>query len=71
MNHGASYNQAKNGAYTYLHHRSHLITKHRSAQEQYNKLLDEINGYSLSNMDCIHYLESLGFGQGAIKECCL
>lgn len=68
MQHGASYNQAKNGAYIYLHHGSHLIASHKGKQEDYNKLLDNINGYSLSNMECIRYLENLGFSQGQARS---
>lgn len=68
MEHGASYNQAKNGAYTYLHHGFYLKTKHKGSQEAYNQILDEINGHEMSNMECIRYLERLGFSQGQAKN---
>jgi len=68
MDHGASYNQAKNGAYTYLHHGDHLIAKQKGSQNQYNQLLDEFDGTQKSNIDCIRYLESLGFSQGQSKN---
>jgi hypothetical protein len=68
MNHGASYNQAKNGAYTFLHHRLYLKKRRRGSQKEYNQLLDEIDGHSLSNMEFIHYLERRGFSQGQSKN---
>lgn len=68
MDLGASYNQAKNGAYTYIHHGAHLISKQKGAQSQYDKLLDEFDGTQKSNMDCIRYLESIGFSQGQSKN---
>ena len=66
--HGASYNQAKNGAYIYLHHRDHMIVLRRGTQEEYNQILDKFNGQSKSNMECIRYLESQGFSQGQAKN---
>ncbi|GBE38692.1 MAG TPA: hypothetical protein ENH35_03155 [Candidatus Moranbacteria bacterium] len=68
MEHGASYNQAKNGAYTYLYHGNHLEVQQRGRQDLYNHLLDKFNGITKSNMECIRYLESLGFSQGQAKN---
>lgn len=68
MEHCASYSQANNGAYIYLHHGAHLIKKQRGSQEKYNIVLDKFKGYLLSNMECIHYLESLGFSHGQAKN---
>ena len=67
MQYGASYNQAKNGTYTYLHHGNHIFVRRRGNQIIYDELLDEFNGTTKNNMDCIHYLESLGFSQGQAK----
>lgn len=68
MEHGASYSQAKNGAYTYLHHRQYLVSKRKGSQEEYKEILDKFNGETKTNMKCIHYLESLGFSQGQAKN---
>jgi hypothetical protein len=68
MEHGASYNQAKNGAYTYLHHGNHLGVQLKGSQDLYDQLLDEFDGTTKSNMECIRHLESLGFSQGQAKS---
>lgn len=68
MEHGASFNQAKNGAYIYLYHHNHLLAQQRGSQDRYNELLDDFDGTSKSNMECIRYLESLGFSYGQAKS---
>jgi len=68
MEYGASYNQAKNGAYIYLHHDSHLVVRLRGSQDHYNQVLDEFNGTTKNNMECIRYLENLGYSQGQAKN---
>ena len=68
VEHGASYNQAKNGAYTYLHHGGHLEVGKRGSQDLYNRHLDKFDAVAKSNMECIHYLENLGFSQGQSKS---
>jgi hypothetical protein len=68
MGHGASFTQAKNGAYTYLHHGNHIEIIQREDQGTYNRLLDEFDGTRKSNMECIHYLEKLGYSQGQAKN---
>lgn len=66
--HGASFMQAKNGAYTFLHHGNHIEMTQRGKQDIYNQLLDEFGGTKRSNMECIHFLESQGFSQGQAKN---
>ena len=68
MDHGATQGQAKNGAYTYLHHGEHINAKTRGSQAEYNRILNEVNGHLMSNMECIKYLESLEFSQGQAKN---
>lgn len=68
MEHGATYNQANNGAYTYLHHGSHLQVEGRGTQDKYNQILDEKGGHSMSNIECIRILEGLDFSQGQAKN---
>ena len=68
IDHGATHGQAKNGAYTYLHHGEHLIAQDRGCQSEYNKILNAVNGHLMSNMDCVKYLENMGFSQGQAKN---
>ncbi len=66
--HGASFMQAKNGAYTYLHHGNHIEVTQRGRQDIYNQLLDKFGGTGKTNMECILFLESQGFSQGQAKN---
>ena len=68
MDHGATQGQAKNGAYTYLHHGEHINAQTRGSQVEYNGILNDVKGHLMSNMECIKYLESLGFSQGQAKN---
>ena len=68
MAHGASYDQAKSAAYTYLHHGEHLVVQQRGSQELYNELLDEFDCASKRPMECIRYLESCGFTYGQARS---
>lgn len=68
MEHGASYNQAKNGAYNYLHDGNHLVIQQRGSQDLYIQLLDEFHGTCKSNMECVRYLESLGYSYGQARN---
>ncbi len=67
IQHGASYNQANNAAYTYLKHGNHLEIQMNGTQEQYNIILDNFKGQRKGNMECIRYLEGLGYSQGQAK----
>ncbi len=64
---GASFEQAKNGAYVYLHHGNHLIPKRRTTQDEYDQILDEFGAQTTPPQDCIKYLESKGFSYGQAK----
>jgi len=63
MNHGTSYEQAKNGAYKYLHHRDSEASK-KGSSEEYDKLLDKFDASRKQPKECIRYLESKGFSYG-------
>jgi len=67
MEHGASYNQANNAAYTYLKHGRHLQIKKRGTQEEYNEILDGFQGDRKSNAECVRHLEGLDCSQGQAK----
>jgi len=64
---GASYEQAKNGAYVYLHHDGNAKGKIRGSREQYWALLNGFQATQKNPQDCIRYLESLGFSYGQAK----
>lgn len=57
----ASHEQAKNGAYVYLHHGNHLIAKRRTTQDEYNKILDNFDAPNKPPKECIRYLERRGY----------
>ena len=64
---GASHEQAKNGAYVYLHHGDHLIAKNRTTQDEYDRILDNFSAPQKRSIECIRYLESMGFSYGQAK----
>jgi hypothetical protein len=66
--HGATYGQAKNGAYTFLHHGAHTTPHYRGSQIEYDRILNEVHGHLMSNMECIKHLESLDYSQGQAKN---
>ena len=68
MDHGASYGQAKNGAYVYIHHRSHLSPIQRGSQDKYDQLLDDFGARQKRQRKCVEYLESLGYTYGQAKS---
>jgi len=63
-NRGASYEQAKNGAYKYLHNRNNIESSKKGSREEYDKLLDEFNASRKQPKECIRYLKSIGFSYG-------
>lgn len=67
MEHGADYGQAKNGAYVYIHHREHLDLAQKGFQDKYNQLLDDFGGRQKTQIECVEYLESLGYSYGQAK----
>jgi hypothetical protein len=64
---GATYEQAKNGSYVYLHHGDHLKPKIRTTQDEYDQILDNFNAPQKSSIECIRYLENGGFSYGQAK----
>ncbi len=64
---GASYQQAKNGAYVYLHHGSHLEANRRTTQEEYDQILDDYNARNMTPQNCIRHLEGKGYSYGQAK----
>ena len=67
INAGATYEQAKNGAYVYLHHGQHLIPTRRTTQEEYDQILDDFGAQNIAPQDCIRHLEEKGFSYGQAK----
>lgn len=64
---GASYEQAKNGAYVYLHHKNHQKTGPRMTQEKYDRILDNFNACNIEPKESIKHLEKMGFSYGQAK----
>jgi len=64
---GASYEQAKNGAYVYLHHKNHLKTGPKMTQEEYDQILDNFDACNMKPKECIGHLEVMGFSYGQAK----
>ena len=64
MKHGYSYQQAKNGAYLYLHHSKSLVSKCRGSTEKYAKILDAFGASEKEPKECVAHLESMGFSYG-------
>lgn len=62
MDRGYSYEQAKNGAYVYLHHGANLVSKRRGTTQEYAKILDAFGAEEKEPKECIAHLESMGFG---------
>lgn len=64
---GATPQQAKNGAYVYLHHGSHVTAKREGSQSEYEGILDNFGPRSKAPQLCIRHLESLNFSYGQAK----
>jgi hypothetical protein len=67
IEYGATYEQAKNGAYVYLHHEGNIGGIRRGTREEYNRLLDDFNAPHKTPQECIRYLEHQGFRYGQSK----
>jgi DNA-binding transcriptional MerR regulator len=65
--HGASPQQAKNGAYVYLHHSGNHGGSLQGTREEYNRHLNEFNAREQAPQQCIQYLESFGYSYGQAK----
>lgn len=62
MGAGATREQAKNGAYVYLHHGAHITSSRRGSRGEYDRILNDFNAKTKAPMDCIRQLEKLEFG---------
>lgn len=65
---GASYEQAKNGVYVYLHHKNYQKAGPRMTQEKYDRILDNFNACNMEPKECIRHLEKMGFSYGQAKS---
>ena len=61
MTQGASPEQAKNGAYVYIHHGGNTERNRRGSRAEYNELLNKFGASKKTPKECIAYLKSLGF----------
>jgi hypothetical protein len=64
IEHGYLYQQAKNGAYLYLHHSKSLVSKCRGSTEKYAKILDAFSASGKEPKECVAHLKSMGFSYG-------
>jgi len=67
MENGASAEQAKNGAYVYLHHNGNRNSLQKGSQEEYERILREFGADIKRPRECIKHLEKLGFSYGQSK----
>ena len=68
IEHGASYHQAKDGAYVYLHHGGFDPAQSRNSQSVYKQILDNFGAARKTYIDCVEHLKSLGFTYGQAKS---
>jgi len=68
IKYGASYEQAKNGAYVYIHHDGNARGTRQGSQDEYTEILDKFGATQKPPQECIRYLESLGFSYGQSKS---
>ena len=67
IEHGASYHQAKDGAYVYLHHGGFNPATSRNTQTEYDQLLDKFGATRKTYIECVESLKALGFTYGQAK----
>ena len=65
---GATPEQAKNGAYNYLHHYEHLVATKSGTREKYDQHLDDFRAATKRPIECIRFLEHLGYSAGQAKS---
>lgn len=65
---GASQEQAKNGAYVYIHHDGDEGKRKPGTKEEYTSLLNKFNAANKKPKDCIRYLKELGYSYGQSKS---
>lgn len=68
IDHGATFGQAKNGAYVFLHHHGDEEATKSGSQEQYERLLSAFGAKARAPRDCVNYLESQGYSYGQAKS---
>mgnify|MGYP000669196467 CR=1 FL=1 len=68
MDHGASYQQAKNGAYVYLHHGGGGSATSRTSQDEYARILNRFGAVGKTNLECVNHLQNFGFTYGQAKS---
>lgn len=61
MDRGYTYEQAKNGAYVYLHHGKNLVSKRRGSAVEYAEILDAFDAEGKEPKQCVAHLERMGF----------
>ncbi len=61
IKHGASDEQAKNGAYVYLHHDGNSLRTRTGSRREYDRLLESIDARNKKPKECIEFLKSKGF----------
>lgn len=64
---GATRQQAKNGAYVYLHHGNCVRARRRGAQSEYEEILSTFGARSKTPQECIRHLEALEYSYGQAK----
>lgn len=67
MGAGATKQQAKNGAYVYLHHGDRVRAGRRGTQAEYEEILTHFGARSKTPQECIRHLEALDFSYGQAK----
>lgn len=68
IEHGADQQQAKNGAYVFLHHQEHQTPSRRGTQKEYDRILNQFDAKTKRPIECIRHLEQQGFSYGQAKS---
>ena len=55
---GTSHEQAKNGAFVYLHHGDHQTASILGSQGEYDQMLDDFGAQNKSHKKCVEHLEN-------------
>jgi len=68
IDHGADYQQAKNGAYVYLHRGGGGSATSRTSQDEYARILNKFGAVGKTNSECVDHLQKLSFTYGQAKS---
>jgi len=60
MDAGATREQAKNGAYVYIHHGAHIFSHRRGSREEYEQILNDFGAKTKAPKDCILAIGDVG-----------